>query len=121
PGVLDISVMMYYKSWSKVVGYTFEGGLTVWVNHKFFGSPKNTASNLLHEASHQLGYFHNGAWAKTVPYTMNRIVEELWDELCGKIEVEWRRIRTEITTKGTPKVSWFKRTWYWLRKAFGGK
>lgn len=87
-GVLDISVVLYRKSWSKVVGYTFFDSLSIWVNRKFFGGPCSIASNLLHESSHQLGFGHASTWATSVPYVMNKIVEKLWPVLCRDIDAK---------------------------------
>ena len=86
---LDFNLVLYRKSFSKVVGYTFTDSLTIWVNRKFFGGPKGIASNLFHEATHQLGFLHNANWATTVPYTANRIVEALWDKHCKDIDAEY--------------------------------
>lgn len=88
-GELDVQVLLYRKSWSKVVGYTFVDSLSIWVNRKFFGGPCNIASNLVHESSHQLGFLHQGRWSTTVPYTLNRIVEEIWPKLCADVEKEY--------------------------------
>lgn len=81
PDELDIQLTLYRKSFSRVVGYTFSNQLTIWVNRKYFGSAKSIASNLVHEASHQLGFTHNGVWATSVPYVLNRIIEKLWDTM----------------------------------------
>lgn len=91
-GELDISLVLYRKSWSHVVGYTFTNSLTIWVNRRYFGEPKGIASNLMHEASHQCGFTHQGRWATTVPYVLNKIVEELWEMLCDDIDdayIKW--------------------------------
>lgn len=88
-GVLDIQVVLYRKAWSRVVGYTYENGLTIWVNRKYFGDARSIASNLLHESTHQLGFYHNSVWASSVPYTMNRIVEDLWKVYCQDVTKEY--------------------------------
>jgi len=87
----DIDVVLYRKSFSKVVGYTFTNSLTVWMNRKFFGSPMGIASNLFHEATHQLGFLHNGSWSTAVPYVINRITEKLWDEHCIDIDLAYEK------------------------------
>jgi hypothetical protein len=86
--VLDIQIVMYNARWSGVVGYTYFESLFVWVNRKFFGTPKYVASNLIHEPTHQLGFGHGGKFSTSVPYTMNRIAEILYDELpeCQELE-----------------------------------
>lgn len=92
-GETDIKVMLYRKTWSRVVGYTFIDSVTVWMNRKFFGQPKGIGSNLIHEAcGHQNGFLHQGRWATAVPYVLNRVTEELWDVLCVDIDekyLEW--------------------------------
>jgi len=88
-GVLDVEVILYQRSWSRVVGYTFFNAVTIWVNRKFFGGPMSICSNLFHESTHQLGFGHAGSWATTIPYTGNRIVEKLWPELCKDIDVRY--------------------------------
>jgi hypothetical protein len=87
-GVLDIQAIMYYARWSGVVGYTYFNELKIWINRKFFGSPKYIQSNLIHESIHQLGFGHGGIFSTSVPYTMNRISEKLYDELpeCQELE-----------------------------------
>lgn len=85
-GVLDFKVVMYRKSFSKVVGYTFVDSLTIWVNYRFFGHPKYIGSNLFHEGTHQLGFLHESLWAYSVPYNANRIYEKHWDRLCKDID-----------------------------------
>lgn len=87
---LDIEVILYRKTFSKVVGYTFTNSTTIWVNRKYFGKPKSIFSNLLHEGGgHQMGFLHNGRWATAVPYVLNQIAEKLWDELCQDIDREY--------------------------------
>lgn len=86
---LDIEVLLYRKTFSKVVGYTYTNAITIWVNRKYFGAPKGICSNLLHECMHQLGFLHGGLWATSVPYTMNKISEKLWDELCKDIDAAY--------------------------------
>lgn len=80
-GVLDFNLVLYRKSWSKVVGYTFTNSMTIWVNRKYFSTPKSISENIGHELMHQLGFFHNKIWSTSVPYTMNRIVGKLWDKV----------------------------------------
>lgn len=88
-GVADIQVVMYYGRFSRVVGYTYFSETRIWVNRKFWGAPKYVCSNLMHEYTHQLGFPHGGVWASSIPYTMNKIVEKLWDELCPDIEKDY--------------------------------
>lgn len=89
---LDVKIVLYRKQYSKVVGYTFTNSLTIYMNRKFFSTPKYIASNLLHEACHQLGFLHGGIWATSVPYTANLAIESLWDAQCQDIDkayLEW--------------------------------
>lgn len=78
---LSITVWMYNRWWTKVIGYTYFKTNTIYVNRKFFHGPVSVGSNLLHECSHILDFAHNGAWATSVPYTLNRIFEECCVEL----------------------------------------
>lgn len=78
-----IRVSRYYRWWSKVVGWTSGGGI-IHVNGKFFdvGSATDCASNLLHETAHYLGFSHRvKPWGKTVPYSMNDILEDVVKDL----------------------------------------
>lgn len=79
--VVSITVWMYYRWWTKVIGYTYFKTNTIYVNRKFFGGPVSVASNLGHEICHILGFPHDKVWATSVPYTFNRIFEETVLEL----------------------------------------
>lgn len=80
---MDLKVEMYYKRFSKVVGYTYPNTLTVWTNSKFHSwySPCLIASNLVHEYSHKIGFDHYSAsdW-QSVPYQLNDIIEKLCEK-----------------------------------------
>lgn len=78
---LEVTLWMYSKWWSKVVGYTYFKTNTIYVNRKFFRGPVAEGSNLLHEMSHILGFAHEFVWETSVPYTLNRIFEECCVEL----------------------------------------
>lgn len=78
---LQVSINLYDSWWSKVIGWTTLQGNIIHVNRKYFHGVVSIASNLLHEGSHILGYTHNGVWATSVPYTLNRIFEQVCMEL----------------------------------------
>jgi hypothetical protein len=87
-GDLDIDITLYHRRWSRVVGYTFKGSLRTFFNRKFWRNDAYVAGNILHEACHNCGFDHLGAWETSVPYfygdTMNRMMQQLGN---GKIFV----------------------------------
>lgn len=80
---VETNVAMYYRWWSKVVGYTQLKGTTINVNRKFFRGPIGIASNFGHEALHELGFTHDKVWSTSVPYTFNSVFEEA----CGRLDL----------------------------------
>lgn len=77
---MDLKVEMYFKRFTKVVGYTTPKSLIVYTNSKFhsYYSHCEIASNLSHEWMHKLGFAHSSASdSKSVPYTINEIIEQL--------------------------------------------
>ncbi len=51
----------------------------VYANRYFVKDKKTLASLMLHEMCHGLGFSHNGYKPTSVPYTCNRIIEEVMD------------------------------------------
>jgi hypothetical protein len=81
-GEVEFDIALYHSRFSRVVGYTYLESLVIYVNRRFFSTPKWIASNLWHEGNHQIGYTHyEYPLAKSVSYQMNEIIEMLWDEL----------------------------------------
>jgi hypothetical protein len=76
--IMDLDVFFYYKWWSRVVGYTYQTSKSVWTNVKYTYVDIMLGSNLVHEYTHQLGFKHLLVWKTSVPYTVGRIIEELW-------------------------------------------
>lgn len=79
-----VRVSRYYKWWSRVVGYVSGAKDRINVNGKFFDSNTavEAASNLLHEYAHIQGFSHyQKPWTYTVPYQMNRILEETYEQI----------------------------------------
>lgn len=79
-GSMDIVVTMYNAPLSKVVGYTYPDSQTIYTNSKFHNkyTPCRVASNLTHEWIHKLGFNHSSTKdSKSVPYSLNEIVEKL--------------------------------------------
>ena len=80
-GTIDLAAVMYYKRWSGVVGYVTGEDFTVYMNRKFFSTPTSIGSNLLHEATHNMGFSHYEVFETSVPYSMNRIFEACVKEM----------------------------------------
>lgn len=77
---MDLKVTMYYKKYSKVVGYTDASSMIVNTNSKFhnYYTPCEIASNLTHEWTHKMGFGHLSASDyNSVPYSHNEIVKSL--------------------------------------------
>ena len=76
---MDLTVTMYSKRFSKVVGYTTPKSLTVFTNQRFHDnfSPCQVAANLSHEWAHKIGFDHKSAKDKdSVPYALGDMVLE---------------------------------------------
>ena len=78
---VTIKLDTYYSFFTKAVAYYKNG--TIYFNRRKTGlwSAKDYASNMLHEATHAMGFDHVfpdiPIRKKSLPYTMNRIIEEL--------------------------------------------
>lgn len=84
-GTIDLKLVLYYKRFSSVIGYTDGTPLTIFINRKFFSTPVSIGSNLLHEACHLMGFSHYKTWESSLPYTINRIFEACCRELSLKV------------------------------------
>lgn len=78
--LLNLNFYTPFWPWSSVVSY--ESGGSIYYNSRKFNSlsVNDLSSNLLHEASHKLGFTHPGnkptpSVLHTVPYTLNRVFE----------------------------------------------
>lgn len=79
-GEMNYYVSLYYKRWSKVVGWTNGSINTINVNWKFFKNfkPNDVAGNLAHEWTHKIGYDHKSAAEHdSAPYAIGYIVREM--------------------------------------------
>ena len=78
---VNIELIIYYKYFSKVHGYTYPNVNKIWFNRKYHSGTTvcAEASNLMHELSHKFGYGHDykatSTRPKSVPYTLNRAVK----------------------------------------------
>jgi hypothetical protein len=81
---LDLHISMYSK-WGKVVGHTTPWeSLKIYVNRKFFGSNPvwDVASNMAHELTHQLGFYHVAEPTAYDPaYGIGKIVADIGERL----------------------------------------
>ena len=81
---IDLEIRDYY-SWKSVVGYMVPGKKGTYVNTKFFDTygDKRVLSNFFHEHTHHLGFYHRSGkhLRDSFPYFLNKVVEELYDEL----------------------------------------
>jgi hypothetical protein len=80
PGEMNFYLRLYYKRWSRVVGYTDPKTNVISINWKFFQNyfPHQVAGNLAHEWTHKIGFDHRSAAEHdSAPYAIGQIVEEL--------------------------------------------
>ena len=83
--VIDLSVQLYTSGWTgrNVIGYTNPSTPTIYMNTYFYNyaTPIETASNMIHEWTHKLGFDHDyKATARrpySVPYAVGYIVENM--------------------------------------------
>jgi hypothetical protein len=84
---IQIAVTMYSGSWVEnhligVIGYYSPAyPNTVFQNRHFVSDHFKSASNLLHEIAHILGFNHDLVYSTSVPYQMNDIFQECAGEL----------------------------------------
>ena len=77
PNEMNFYLSLYYKSWSKVIGYTSPDINTININWKFFRNylPNEVAGNLAHEWTHKIGFDHKSAAEHdSAPYAIGYIV-----------------------------------------------
>ncbi|MBA2403624.1 MAG: hypothetical protein H0V66_02550 [Bdellovibrionales bacterium] len=80
PGEMNFFLKLYYKRYSKVIGWTSGDINTININWKFFKGykPHNVASNLAHEWIHKLGFGHKSAQEHdSAPYAIGYIVGQM--------------------------------------------
>lgn len=80
PNEMNFFLKLYYKRWSKVIGWTNGDINTININWKFFKNfkPSDVAGNLAHEWIHKLGFGHKNAKEHdSAPYAIGYIVREL--------------------------------------------
>lgn len=83
--VIDLTVQLYTSSWfgRNVVGYTSPDTSTIYMNTYSYNyaTPAGTASNMLHEWLHKLGfdhdYYSNSSRPYSVPYAIGDIIEQM--------------------------------------------
>lgn len=74
---VDIELIMYFKRFSKVAGYTENGATWIKLNRKYHAGASfcSEASNLAHELSHKINYGHDFKATidrpLSVPYSIN--------------------------------------------------
>lgn len=84
-GILDLAFSMYYSRFSRVIGWVTSGTRMIHVNKKYFGQPKDFASNAFHEYMHMLGFGHKSATDYgSVPYKMNELFSVWWNKRMEK-------------------------------------
>lgn len=80
PGEMNFYLSLYYKRYSKVIGWTNGDINTININWKFFKGfkPSDVAGNLAHEWTHKLGFGHKSAAEHdSVPYAVGYIAREM--------------------------------------------
>lgn len=90
-----------WKTWSRVVAYvTGRGGDLIHYHSKFFdhNTPVEVASTILHETAHLKGFGHAyKPWGSTVPYSMNKILEDVARELgIGVVQPQPVKVPAEV-------------------------
>lgn len=78
-GDLDITLTIYTKRWSKVIGYTYPNTPRTWINRKFLNNEWTMAGNFLHEGIHKMGFSDGptGNDRRSVPYVCGHAVTYL--------------------------------------------
>jgi hypothetical protein len=80
PGEMNFFLSLYYKRYSKVIGWTSGDINTININWKFFKGfkPSDVAGNLAHEWTHKLGFGHKSAAEHdSAPYAIGYIAREM--------------------------------------------
>lgn len=84
PGEMNFFLKLYYRPFSRVIGYTSPDTNRIHVNWKFFKryGASEVAANLMHEWLHKMGYGHRSAKEHdSVPYAIGYIVGEMIREM----------------------------------------
>lgn len=80
PGEMNFYLKLYYKRYSKVIGWTNASINTININWKFFKkfALSDVAGNLAHEWTHKIGFGHKSASEHdSAPYAIGYIVREM--------------------------------------------
>lgn len=80
PGEMNFFLRLYYRPWSRVIGYTSGDTNLISVNWRFFKNyePHNVAANLAHEWTHKIGFGHRSAKEHdSVPYAVGYIIGDI--------------------------------------------
>jgi len=80
PGEMNFFLKLYYKRYSKVIGWTNGSINTININWKFFKGFRlsDVAGNLAHEWTHKIGFDHASASEHdSAPYAIGYIVREM--------------------------------------------
>lgn len=80
PGEMNFYLKLYYKRFSKVIGWTNGNINTININWKYFKTNKvnSVAANLAHEWTHKIGFDHTSAAEHdSAPYAIGYIVGEM--------------------------------------------
>ncbi|MFP5386003.1 MAG: hypothetical protein ACLGHN_07980 [Bacteriovoracia bacterium] len=80
PGEMNFHLKLYYRPWSRVIGYTSGDTNLIHINWKFFKNyePHEVASNLAHEWTHKMGFDHASAKEHdSAPYAIGYIVGDI--------------------------------------------
>ena len=80
PGEMNYFLSLYYKRFSKVIGWTNGSINTININWKFFKNFKanEVAGNLVHEWVHKIGFDHKSASEHdSAPYAIGYIAREM--------------------------------------------
>lgn len=79
-GEMNFYLKLYYRPWSKVIGYTSGNTNLININWRFFKkfTPDQVASNLAHEWTHKIGFDHTSAAEHdSAPYAIGYIVGDI--------------------------------------------
>jgi hypothetical protein len=80
PGEMNYYLSLYYKRYSKVIGWTNGNINTININWKYFKGfkPSDVAGNFAHEWTHKIGFDHKSASEHdSAPYAIGYIVREM--------------------------------------------
>lgn len=84
PGEMNFYLRLYYRPWSKVIGYTSGDTNVININWKFFKNygPYEVAANLVHEWTHKIGFDHRSAAEHdSAPYAIGYILGDIAEKI----------------------------------------